>query len=136
LLKPTYDLVYAERKCFMPRKPKRPCSYPGCPELTDGRYCEKHQRITNQQYEQYGRDKISKKRYGREWQRIRAAFVAAHPLCELCLKQGKVTPTEEVHHILPLRQGGTNDSKNLMALCKACHPSITMKDNNKQWNAK
>ncbi|MCR1954151.1 HNH endonuclease, partial [Clostridioides mangenotii] len=23
----------------MPKKPKRPCSYPGCPELTDGRFC-------------------------------------------------------------------------------------------------
>ena len=28
----------------MPRKPKRPCSYPGCPKLTDGRFCEEHQR--------------------------------------------------------------------------------------------
>jgi len=28
----------------MPRKPKRPCSFPGCPELTDGRYCDMHQR--------------------------------------------------------------------------------------------
>ncbi len=26
----------------MPRKPKRPCSYPGCPNLCDGRFCEEH----------------------------------------------------------------------------------------------
>lgn len=26
----------------MPKKPKRPCSYPGCPELTDRRFCEEH----------------------------------------------------------------------------------------------
>lgn len=23
----------------MPRKPKKPCAYPGCPNLTEGRYC-------------------------------------------------------------------------------------------------
>ena len=27
----------------MPRKPKRPCSYPGCPNLTDGQYCKEHE---------------------------------------------------------------------------------------------
>ena len=31
----------------MPRKPKRPCSYPGCPKLTDGRFCEEHQKLIN-----------------------------------------------------------------------------------------
>ena len=39
----------------MPRKPKRPCSYPGCPRLTDGRFCEEHQKLENQRYEKYGR---------------------------------------------------------------------------------
>lgn len=28
----------------MPRKPKRPCSFPGCPNLTDGRFCEEHEK--------------------------------------------------------------------------------------------
>lgn len=40
----------------MPRKPKRPCSYPGCPRLTDGRFCEEHQKLENQRYEKYGRN--------------------------------------------------------------------------------
>ncbi|MCC8046435.1 MAG: HNH endonuclease, partial [Clostridiales bacterium] len=26
----------------MPKMPKKPCSYPGCPRLTDGTYCEEH----------------------------------------------------------------------------------------------
>lgn len=55
----------------MPRKPKRPCSYPGCPKLTDGRFCEEHQRKENQRYEKYGRDPAAKRRYGRAWKRIR-----------------------------------------------------------------
>lgn len=27
----------------------------------------------------------------------------------------------EVHHILPLHKGGTNDPQNLMTLCEKCH---------------
>ena len=37
----------------MPRKPKRPCSYPGCPRLTDGRYCEEHAKLEAKRYEKY-----------------------------------------------------------------------------------
>lgn len=55
----------------MPRKPKSPCSYPGCPKLTDYRYCEKHKRLTNKNYNKYQRDPKSNKRYGRAWKRIR-----------------------------------------------------------------
>ncbi len=39
----------------MPRKPKRPCSFPGCPELTDGRYCDMHQRQEDAYYNKYER---------------------------------------------------------------------------------
>ena len=35
----------------MPRKPKRPCSYPGCPNLTDGRFCEEHESLEQRRYE-------------------------------------------------------------------------------------
>ena len=119
----------------MPRKPKRPCSYPGCPNLTDGRYCEEHERIMNRQYEKYGRNKASKKSYGRAWQKIRARYIAAHPLCEQCLKRSKITPAEEVHHIRPLSRGGTHEIKNLMSLCKACHSQITARDGDR-WHTR
>ena len=45
----------------MPRKPKSPCSYPGCPKLTDDRYCEKHKRLTKKNYNKYQRDPKSNK---------------------------------------------------------------------------
>ena len=35
-----------------------------------------------------------------------------------------MTKVEEVHHILPLSRGGTNDEDNLMSLCKSCHSKI------------
>ena len=44
----------------MPRKPKRPCSFPGCPKLTDGRFCEEHEKQENRRYEKYDRDPAGK----------------------------------------------------------------------------
>ena len=74
----------------MPRKPKHPCSFPGCPNLVEHgqRYCEEHQRLENKRYERYDRDPAVRKRYGRAWKRIRDSYAAAHPLCEECLKHG------------------------------------------------
>jgi 5-methylcytosine-specific restriction protein A len=109
----------------MPRKPKRPCSYPGCPRLTDGRYCDEHQKLTDKQYNKYQRNPEHRKRYGRAWKRIRDRYIKAHPLCEECFKYNRLNPAEEVHHIIPLAKGGTHDDDNLMSLCKACHSSIT-----------
>ena len=40
----------------MPMKPKRPCSYPGCPKLVDGQYCEEHKKLVDKQYNKYGRE--------------------------------------------------------------------------------
>ena len=74
----------------MPRKPKRPCSYPGCPKLTDGRFCEEHQKLENQRYEKYDRDPAAKRRYGRAWKRIRDRYMDAHPLCEQCQREGRL----------------------------------------------
>ena len=34
----------------MPVKPKKPCSFRGCPELTSGRYCVKHQKEVDSDY--------------------------------------------------------------------------------------
>jgi 5-methylcytosine-specific restriction protein A len=112
----------------MPFKPKRPCSFPGCPKLTHDRFCEEHQKLTDKQYEKYQRDPIVKKRYNRTWKRIRDRYIAAHPLCEKCASLGRVTPAQEVHHIKPLSQGGTNDVDNLMSLCTSCHSEITARE--------
>ena len=110
----------------MPKMPKHPCGFPGCPNLTDGRFCEEHAKQENRRYERYQRDPATKRRYGRAWQRIRDRYAAAHPFCEECYKRGVLTPTEEIHHIVPLSHGGTHAEDNLMALCKPCHSRITV----------
>lgn len=111
----------------MPSKPKKPCAYPGCPNLTDGRYCPEHQQKVNSNYEKYGRDKSTKKRYGRAWKRIRDKYAVEHPFCELCFERGIIVPTEEIHHKKPLSEGGTHDRINLIVLCKSCHSTIHAK---------
>ena len=64
-----------------------------------------------------------------KWQRLRAAYIAEHPLCEECLKQDKTTAAVDVHHVRSFMS--TNDEferaalafdySNLRALCRECH---------------
>ena len=108
----------------MPRRPQRPCSYPGCPNLCDGQYCDKHKTVARRKYDKYERPADINKKYGRAWKRIRDRYVKEHPLCEMCLQNGRLTPVEEVHHIKPLSQGGTHSNDNLMSLCQSCHTKI------------
>lgn len=108
----------------VPRSPKKPCAYPGCPRLTDRQYCPAHEKSERQRYNKYQRLPDINKTYGRAWKRIRDRYVAKHPLCEMCLKEGRMTPVEEVHHILPINRGGTHDEANLMSLCRSCHNKV------------
>lgn len=114
----------------MPHKPKKPCRFPGCPRLTDSRYCEIHEKQINQSYEKYERPYSSSERYGKRWEKIRNAYIAAHPLCEDCIEFGLTpySPSQEVHHIKPLSKGGTNAFSNLRALCKSCHSKHTAEE--------
>lgn len=108
----------------MPYKPKKPCAHPGCAKLTAGRYCEEHQKQEAKRYNHCDRDPEANKRYGRSWNRIRTAFLSANPLCEVCKRDGRLTPAELVHHKRKLTDGGTNDWSNLQALCSECHSRL------------
>ena len=109
----------------MPRKPKNPCRYPGCPNLTDESYCPDHKRLVAARYNRYERTPEMKQRYNGVWPAVRRRYIAEHPLCEVCRREGRITAAQEVHHIIPLAEGGTHDEDNLMALCKSCHSRIT-----------
>lgn len=68
----------------------------------------------------------------RLWRSIREGYIISHPLCEKCLERGKISPTEEVHHVIPISTADDVlkmkelgfDYNNLMALCKDCHHQI------------
>ena len=110
----------------MPRKPKHPCSWPGCPNLADpGKsYCPEHETKAARQYDQYERSPDVHRQYGWSWKRVRDRYVRKHPLCERCLSEGRYVAAEEVHHIVPVSKGGTNAEENLMSLCRSCHQKI------------
>ena len=105
----------------MPHKPLKPCKYPGCPKLTRGLYCEDHAAKVASEYNKYSRSLDHNKKYGREWRRIRNLYASQHPLCEMCLKEGKMIPMDEVHHIKPVKEGGSNKEFNLVSLCHSHH---------------
>jgi 5-methylcytosine-specific restriction endonuclease McrA len=65
------------------------------------------------------------------WRACRSAYLKqAHGLCELCLKRGRYTAADTVHHITHLTPGNITDPlitlnpDNLMALCRDCHAEI------------
>ena len=39
----------------LPRKPQRPCRYPGCGRLSDEPYCEEHRKAVRAEYNRYQR---------------------------------------------------------------------------------
>ena len=58
------------------------------------------------------------------WRKIRKVYASKNPLCEVCLANGDVKSVENVHHIVPLSQGGSNHSDNLMSVCVSCHRKV------------
>jgi 5-methylcytosine-specific restriction protein A len=66
------------------------------------------------------------------WKRLRLYYLKEHPLCENCLKTGKLTSAKEIHHIIEINKGADLDQKldialninNLMSLCVECHHQI------------
>ncbi len=108
----------------MPYKAKRGCQYPGCNQLTYKEYCIKHQKIMSKAYDNNTRLPDHNKKYGYQWKRVRVRYAKEHPLCEMCFKEGRYTRLDEVHHIIPVSRGGTNERTNLMSVCKSCHNKI------------
>ena len=73
---------------------------------------------------QYVATRVSPSRvYGRRWQKLRAAYLAQHPICECgCGHVATVVHHKQPHH------GDTAlllDWENLQALTKPCHDRIT-----------
>ena len=65
----------------------------------------------------------TKRGYGYRWQKYRASFLEAHPLCVMCEAQGRVVAASVVDHITPHRGDHRLfwDPKNHQPLCKPCH---------------
>lgn len=69
------------------------------------------------QEENYG-----KGRGGRPWRRKRDAVMARDKyICQVCLTAGRYTPADEVDHVVPRAEGGSDADGNLQAICRGCH---------------
>ena len=117
-------MLYKSGVSILPNKPSKPCAHQGCPKLTRNRYCEAHAKQEARHYNKYARDPGTSKRYSGAWKKIRAAFLAAKPLCEMCRRDGRLTPATLVHHIRPLKESHDNSPENLMPLCSSCHSKL------------
>lgn len=105
----------------MPRKPPKPCKHPGCPELTDNNFCDKHKNL-------HARRSAKERGYDSRWRTARKRFLKENPLCLECFKDNRLVEATVVDHIIPHR-GDKNlfwDETNWQALCKSCHDRKTM----------
>ena len=78
-------------------------------------------------------DKERQKIYNSErWRKLRVWKFACNPLCELCLKENKTVPAEDIHHVVSFMSANdpaqrkflAYDYDNLMSLCKIHHQNI------------
>lgn len=111
----------------MPKKPLKPCKHPECPELTEGNYCEEHQK----EMEYKRMDSPYSKLYSTmRWQRLREYILSKEPLCVECKKYKRIRPATVVDHI-KAHKGDEElfyDEANLQSLCKSCHDRKTAKE--------
>lgn len=65
-----------------------------------------------------------------EWKALRAAKLAASPLCEPCHQRGRSVRANTVDHVTPISRGGAAfpPLSGLMSMCHVCH-------NTKTWGA-
>jgi 5-methylcytosine-specific restriction protein A len=61
------------------------------------------------------------------WQRLRRRKLQEHPLCEACLRVGRIEPATAVDHRLAIAAGGDQypPLADLASLCARCHNAKT-----------
>src|SRR5690625_1882804 len=94
-----------------PRKPPRPCSWPGCPALVSGRgsRCQAHER-ERQRRQDAERGTTAERGYGALHRRWRRLVLLRDPVCVdpygVHAERGEVVPATVADHIVPIREGG------------------------------
>ncbi len=104
------------------------CAMPGCPTLTEGRYCRSCAVV-----QEHARPNFSLRRLYRtqRWRHpsygIRSQVLNEQPLCPECQQAGFITPTTDVHHTEKATAENFFDRAILQALCHAHHSQHTQR---------
>jgi 5-methylcytosine-specific restriction enzyme A len=69
--------------------------------------------------------------YDHRWRKLSEHIRTENPLCKRCESLEIVTPSTEVHHIVPITQNPAlrYELSNLIALCRECHELLEGKTN-------
>lgn len=116
-----------------PNRSKRPCLRPGCPELVEKGYCDKHKKSKRKESDAQ-RGTSSQRGYDYRWQKYRKFYLQRNPLCVRCEKKDRLEPAAVVDHIIP-HKGNYDlfwDEKNHQPLCKRCHDKKTATEDSKR----
>ena len=111
----------------MPSRAPAACKRPGCAGLVQAGVCSvcgPLRRASAAEHDEQ-RGTAAQRGYGGRWQRVRAAYLAAHPLCAHCQQAGRIAAATDVHHVVPRRDGGSDRWDNLLPLCHSCHSRVT-----------
>ncbi len=84
-------------------------------------------KFVREHYDKFVRDKDSKRFYdSARWKKAKTMKLNRNPCCESCQQEGRVTPADVVHHLLPVnKSSGRNlDLNYLVSLCHACHNQV------------
>ena len=93
-----------------------------CRTIVQKGRCAQHQKPA------WSRDQAPKRIRGPELQQLRAELFAREPLCRPCVKDGRVRAATIRDHIVPLAEGGTEDTANIQPICHDCHKAKTIEE--------
>jgi 5-methylcytosine-specific restriction protein A len=115
----------------MPNAPRRPCNRPGCPSLTDKRYCDSHARESKRR-EVRTKGNTTERGYGYDWQKLRNVHIRMFPLCAdpYHVHLHRPVIAKHVDHIESIQDAPQRrlDPTNLQSLCENCHNSLKQKE--------
>lgn len=120
----------------MPKRSAKKCNVISCSNLTYDSYCSEHaeqkRKESHQEYKQRRTDEREQAFYkSGDWIKTRNHKRSINPLCEHCLKEGKVTPMNDVDHVIPVKVDWSLrlTLSNLQSLCRSCHVKKTKEEN-------
>lgn len=106
----------------MPTLPPKPCTQPGCKSYaTNKGRCDEHQREA-----WAGRGSGASRGYGWAWDRLKRKILKRDGyVCQDQRVCKGLTKADEVDHVVPKAEGGTDAPENLRSICTPCHRDKT-----------